>query len=279
MFEAVQLYGWVLHAYVIMRNHYHVAVETPRANLVEGMHWLQSTFAARFNRFRKANGHVFQGRYKAILLEDATALARVVDYIHLNPVRAGVVATGQASHYAWSSLRRLRQNKRGKGMSAKTWLEARGGWSDNARGLAAYEKHLAELAASEQSQKDAGIEGGRLSRGWAIGTHGWRQALARDYAQKALSVGMERKEMVEMREARWRQWLDKALKASGKSEADLITRPRSKPWKIRWAARLRAEEGASIVWMSRVLHLGKPASLSSYLSRLNHAKKNQETSA
>ena len=61
--------GWRLHAWVLMGNHYHLCVETPEPNLVEGMKWLQSTFANRFNRFRKANGHVFQGRYKAILLD------------------------------------------------------------------------------------------------------------------------------------------------------------------------------------------------------------------
>ena len=50
--EAVGRYGWKLHAYVVMRNHFHLAVETPRANLVEGMHWLQGTLARRFNRYR-----------------------------------------------------------------------------------------------------------------------------------------------------------------------------------------------------------------------------------
>ena len=66
--EAVQRHGWQLHAYVIMRNHYHLAIETPLPNLTIGMRWLQSTAATRFNRFRKENGHVFQGRYKALLL-------------------------------------------------------------------------------------------------------------------------------------------------------------------------------------------------------------------
>jgi hypothetical protein len=65
-------------------------------NLVEGLHWLQGTFANRFNRFRKQNGHVFQGRYKAMVLEGKAVLRRVVDYIHPNPVRARVVAPGQS---------------------------------------------------------------------------------------------------------------------------------------------------------------------------------------
>jgi putative transposase len=65
VFEACAKADWRLHAYVIMRNHYHLAIETPNGNLVEGMRWLQSTFANRFNRLRREQGHVFQGRYKA----------------------------------------------------------------------------------------------------------------------------------------------------------------------------------------------------------------------
>ena len=57
---------WRLHGWCLMGNHYHLLIETPQPNLVDGMKWLQSTFANRFNRFRNSNGHVFQGRYKAI---------------------------------------------------------------------------------------------------------------------------------------------------------------------------------------------------------------------
>ncbi len=66
LFEACSKSDWVLHAYVLMSNHYHLAVETPAGNLVAGMHWLQATFANRFNRLRGERGHLFQGRYKAL---------------------------------------------------------------------------------------------------------------------------------------------------------------------------------------------------------------------
>ena len=89
--ETCVRHGWRLHARGIMPNHYHLALETPEPNLVEGMHWLQSTFATRFNRFRNERGHLFQARHQSPLVEDAAALARVIDYIHLNPVRAGMV--------------------------------------------------------------------------------------------------------------------------------------------------------------------------------------------
>ena len=85
--EAATKAGWVVHAYILMSNHYHLLVETPAGNLVEGMRWLQSTFSNRFNRFRGEQGHVFQGRYKALLIEP-DGLGPVAHYIHLNPVRA-----------------------------------------------------------------------------------------------------------------------------------------------------------------------------------------------
>ena len=102
--EACEKTGWKVHGYVVMRNHYHLALETPEPNLVEGMQWLQSTYANRFNRFRGERGHVFQGRYQAIVVEDGAHVGAVTHYIHLNPVRAGIVAVRQVGDYRWSSL-------------------------------------------------------------------------------------------------------------------------------------------------------------------------------
>jgi putative transposase len=81
-----------------------MALETPQPNLVEGMHWLQSTFTIRLTRFHAQHGHVFQGRYKALLIEDDHYAARVCDYIHLNPVRAGIVSPDRVDTYRHSSL-------------------------------------------------------------------------------------------------------------------------------------------------------------------------------
>jgi len=92
LFEAAARFGWRLHAFVIMRNHFHLAIETPEPNLSEGMQWLQATWAARFNRFHGETGRPFQGRYKALHVEPGHALAQVAHYIHLNPVRAKIVS-------------------------------------------------------------------------------------------------------------------------------------------------------------------------------------------
>ena len=95
LFEASAKCGWLLHAYVIMSNHYHLALETPEGNLVEGMRWLQGTFGIRFNAWRGERGHVFKSRYKSLVIEEGKPLLGLVNYIHLNPVRAGLVAVAK----------------------------------------------------------------------------------------------------------------------------------------------------------------------------------------
>src|SRR5882672_6230394 len=112
LFQACVRFGWRLAAFVIMRNHFHLALETPEPNLSEGMKWLQGTWVMRFNRFRGVTGRPFQGRYKALHVEPGHALAQVAHYIHLNPVRAKVTTTDQLLHHPWSSLPLFASKKR-----------------------------------------------------------------------------------------------------------------------------------------------------------------------
>ena len=105
--EAAERFGWQVHAYVVMSNHFHLAVKTPEPNLSDAMKWLQGTWAARFNRFRGETGRPFQGRYKALHVEPGEALGQVAHYIHLNPVRAGIVPPERLPEYRHSSLRRF----------------------------------------------------------------------------------------------------------------------------------------------------------------------------
>jgi REP element-mobilizing transposase RayT len=272
--ECARRFGWKIHAYVIMRNHYHLALETPQPNLAAGMHWLQGTFASRFNRFRGQHGRLFQGPYKALLLEDANALCRVVDYIHLNPVRAGVVGPEDVARFAWSSLHVLsgtQKNKRAAGLVAAQWLEARGGWCDTAGGIAAYVRYLQELGGDGARQKKGGLTG--LSRGWAIGTHGWKRAVAREYAQRSLVAGegMEKDEIDEIRRLKNEELFERAIKRAGKTETDLHTRFFAPPWKTELALGLR-DAGVPVTWIAEKLRMGKPASVRSILSRQRNAK-------
>ena len=179
LWEACAKCGWVVHAYVVMRNHYHLALETPKANLVAGMKWFQATFANRFNRFRAERGHVFQGRYQAIVLEDAAALGAVCHYIHLNPVRAGAVDVERLGEFRHGSFHWLHQpRKRPAGVDFTSALETAGGLRDTQAGRKSYQAYLAWLAADSPAQKSMGFE--TMSRGWAHGTKAFKKALIQD---------------------------------------------------------------------------------------------------
>ena len=86
-----------------MSNHYHLVVETPEGNLSRGMRHLNGVYTQRFNRRHGRVGHVFQGRYKALLVEPGRSLLGLVNYIHLNPVRAKLVDLSHLKDYALSS--------------------------------------------------------------------------------------------------------------------------------------------------------------------------------
>lgn len=101
--RAVDLFGWKLHAWVLMGNHYHLFVGTPEATLSRGMRQLNGDYAQHFNRRHGRDGHVFQGRFKAILVQREAHLLEVARYVVRNPVRAGLVAS--PADWPWSSYR------------------------------------------------------------------------------------------------------------------------------------------------------------------------------
>ncbi len=95
--QTADRYGFILHAYVLMGNHYHLLGETPQANLSAVMHFLTGSYTTYFNRKRGRSGHLFQGRYKAILIDRDSYLLELSRYIHLNPVRAHLVERPEAT--------------------------------------------------------------------------------------------------------------------------------------------------------------------------------------
>ena len=92
---------WLCHSYCLLPNHYHLLLETPEPNLGRGMLVLNGRYARRFNRRYQRYGHVFQGPYGAVLLQDDDHLLEVCRYIALNPVRAGLA--GSPGDWPWSS--------------------------------------------------------------------------------------------------------------------------------------------------------------------------------
>jgi putative transposase len=101
--NAQEKYGCRLHCYVLMQNHYHLVIETPEGNLSQVMQYLNGSYTGFFNHRTGRSGHLFQGRYKAILVEVDSYLLQLSRYIHLNPVRAGIVEKPQ--DYPYSSYK------------------------------------------------------------------------------------------------------------------------------------------------------------------------------
>jgi putative transposase len=101
--ETVEKYQLLVHAYVLMDNHYHMLIETPKSNLAKAMHYLNASYSNWFRYKYQIVGSVFQGRYKAILVEKDEYLKVLSAYIHLNPVRARIVS--EPSFYSYSSYR------------------------------------------------------------------------------------------------------------------------------------------------------------------------------
>lgn len=116
--EVCERYNWRCHAYCLMTNHYHLVIETPDANLSQGMRQLNGIYTQRFNRCHERVGHVFQGRYKAIIVDADAYLLELARYVVLNPVRAQMVRS--AGQWPWSSYRAMLGKEEGH-----SWLETR----------------------------------------------------------------------------------------------------------------------------------------------------------
>lgn len=117
--SVVEDFRWRIHSYCLMGNHYHLLADTPEANLSRGMRWLNGVYTQRFNRRHERVGHVFQGRFKAILVERDSYLLELARYIVLNPVRAGLA--NAAGAWRWSSYRATAGER-----SAPRWLSVEG---------------------------------------------------------------------------------------------------------------------------------------------------------
>lgn len=127
--ETVQRFGIRVHAYCLMPNHYHLLVETPRANLSQAAGWLQITYTIRFNRRHRRSGHLFQGRFKAQLIEADVYARHLIRYLHLNPVRPRRRTDPippdrlpELDHYPWSSHHDFAGLRRPPDWLALAWL-------------------------------------------------------------------------------------------------------------------------------------------------------------
>lgn len=266
--EAAMRFHWRVHAYVVMSNHFHLAVELTEPNLSEGMKWLQGTWIRRYNGMRQLIGRPFQGRYKALLVEPGHALGQVCHYIHLNPVRAGLVLANEVATYAWSSLPKFSGKARSEWLEPAVVLGQAGELPDTAAGWRKYREYLEFLAEDEPSRKE--LAAARMSRGWCIGSPQFREETRRELV--ARGTDLERFAGLEPEVAKAERvvgWEEKLVALARAAKVDLARLPvqKSHPSKVLLAAALKQSTSVSNGWLAERLAMGKPASASQFVRR------------
>lgn len=249
--------GWQVHAWCLMSNHFHLVVETPRGNLVVGMKWLLGTYTQRFNRRHGQSGHLFQGRYKAQLIDGERSgyLRAACDYVHLNPVRAGLVSEDKPlESWPWSSygdyLRAPR--RRAAWLRTDRLLGEHGIQGDRARGRA-------ELAARMQVRRatDEAEMHGALRRGWRLGAEDFLERLLAARPLRA-QRGHGKAVHEETEDAIARRLVQEELDRAGWEQRDLVKRAKGDPGKVKIARRLRDETALTLRQIAHLLHMGAP---------------------
>ncbi len=268
LFEACGRFGWILHAYVVMSNHFHMALHTPDANLAKGMQWFQSTFGNRFNRLVNQRGHVFQGRYKALLIESHSYLFQVVNYIHLNPVRANIVEIDQLRTYRLSSFPKFFQKKRPACLQCQDWLALAGDLKPTAAGMRCYYQYLKLCHESDPQKQHAMYE--QLCRGWYIGTREGKQAILKEISEGTVgqSSGIGR-----FGDAGGEVLLAQGLLRLGKTNKDLFLEGKCCEWKVDLASWIKSQCGVSNPWLSDHLHMGSIYTVSRVVAQENRRPK------
>ena len=262
--------GWQIHAFCLMPNHFHLVVETPQGNLVAGMKWFLGNYTGRFNRRHKCFGHLFSGRYKSLIVDGSGSgyLKTVCDYVHLNPVRAGLLRAGAPlRQYAWSSWREYLKSP------ARRWP-----WLRVDRLLGEYRipkdspagRRQLEAALEVRRAGESGMDYKRLRRGWCWGSDTFRKELLRQMKGRmgAEHYGAERQETAEAlaerlvkRELKARKWRERELRELAKGDRG----------KVELAARLRAETVMTVEWIAGRLQMGSAG----YVNHLLYRRRKQ----
>jgi putative transposase len=257
--EACLRAGWRVHAFVLMSNHYHLLLETPQPNLVAGMRWFQTSWTVRFNRFHRLGGHLFQGRYKAVLVdsEEEGYFAALSDYIHLNPVRAGIVGLeDRLFDYRWSSYPWY-----AAGVGRPSWFEpgrvlGELGLADDKTGRRAYAERMRRRAVEERAGKEPEMRA-RLNRGWCLGEESFRERVLRlwnDRRSKAVEVDARLR--LDQGEEAARRLMAASLKWFNLPLGQLAGLKKSDPRKVAIATLIRRRTTVPNRWIAQTLQLG-----------------------
>lgn len=270
--EVVGRTGWRVYAYALMHNHYHLVFKTPKANLVEGMTWFQNTVTKRHNARNKLRGHLFSGRYKAVLVEENDYLSTLIHYVHLNPVRAKLVAVKNGiESYPWCSLADYMRpvSKRREWMAVSAGLEHLG-YADTAAGrrklLAATEGLVdrSRLSRAGMNQPEGASLQVTVERGWCFGSEEFREKMS-------LLVGDAKKDMGSAEgkangysgqqandhaEATARLWIQRGMKVCGLTHEELASMNKTDWRKAMIVRSIRKHSSVKLDWIAKELHMG-----------------------
>ena len=291
--EACAMTGWRVHAWVLMGNHYHLFIETPEANLVAGMSWLQNTVTRRYNVRHMAWGRLFGDRYKAVLVDGADSYhyRTLADYVHLNPIHARLVLPkmGQSVlDYPWSSVAggwALPPGKRPKWLAGEDGL-SRFDLPDTVAGRRRMVERLDRRAVEEEFKKcgvpvlpeEVDARCSHLRRGWYWGSQEFAEKL-RGISEKVIGARTRssrayRKtpQMKAHGEDQAERWVKEGLAAAGMAPEDLPGIKGSDPRKLALAELVWKRTTVSQVWIAENLSMGSAANVSQQLRRMNSRK-------
>jgi REP element-mobilizing transposase RayT len=272
--QACEKTGWQVHAYCLMGNHFHLVVETPAGNLVSGMKWLLGVYTKRFNIGHKTCGHLFAGRYKALVVDGGGNgyLPTVCDYVHLNPVRAHLIKKGMAlESFVWSSYGDYLKapDQRPGWLRVDRLLGEKGIPKDSPAGRRQFARLMEERRAQEG---DADYR--QIRRGWCFGDEEFRkELLAAGKAAGASHYGMERRERDEEKAHRL---IQEELKRLDWKAEDLAKRRKGDKGKVELAGRLRRETTMTLKWIADHLHMGTWTYVSNLLNQKGTKNVNSE---
>ncbi len=249
-----------------MPNHFHLVVQTPQANLVVGMKWFLGTYTSRFNRRHKLFGHLFSGRYKALIVDGSGTgyLPTVCDYVHLNPARAQLLtAERPLGDYPWSSYPAYLQtpSKRPAWLRVDRWLGELGIGRDNAAGRRRFAEAMAERRARDEPK-----EWKTVRRGWFLGG---AELKARLRERMGPEIGPHHggEEKVETEEQKAERLVAEELRKHRWAEENLKERRKTDAAKVKMALRLRRETVQTLDWIAERLQMGCRHTLANSLKR------------
>jgi REP element-mobilizing transposase RayT len=262
---------WRIHAYCLMSNHFHIVPETLRPNLVAGMKWLLGTYSIRFNRRYDLNGHLFGGRYKAQLIDETKPeyLRIAVDYVHLNPSRAGLIDISERlESYPWSSYPLyLRPAKaRPSWLRVDRVLGEHGIQNDTLKGRREFSRRI-ETQRYDRNMRDCDL----LLTGWRFGSE--------DFISRLADQVMVRTEEDHTRVVRQENDAEKAhrlitekLSSVGWNRERLNREHKGHPVKVQLAQKLRNETTLSMKWIAAELSMGSWGYLNQLLRKTRRTK-------